>query len=496
MRFRPVLILAVAIVFLNAHNPAPAMASPAPEWLGRKYDTTIAEEWMNVLFNGQKIGFSYNKIEKGPEGYRITGRALMRLSMMGMTQDLSFSQTFHLDEDKEVLGFVSLKKVQSQRMQTIGTVKGNVIELEIKGAGGTRRAEGKIKRGTMFLETLGFTLADSLKVGMRKTVPVYIIELRATDTLTVSVVDRNKMKIDGEEKDVFVVDINIQGFTTRSHITSDGVIIKEEESLMGITHERVTEEQALAFPASAVPVTSLITFSLVKPDKPIPAPESLKELNMVISGIEDPGLIMNDQRQMKKSPEWKQGDDGKRALYLPLVTFKSSPVKTVTISEAARAEPEYIKPSPEIQSDNKMIIKTAKEIVGEEKDAWAAAKRINRWVYKNIKKKLVDSFTAIDTFFSREGECQAHTNLFAALARAAGIPTREAAGLVYSSKNEGFLYHAWPEVFVGEWVAVDPTLGQEVADVTHIKLTEGGLESQIRLVRFLGRISLSIESYE
>jgi transglutaminase-like putative cysteine protease len=60
------------------------------------------------------------------------------------------------------------------------------------------------------------------------------------------------------------------------------------------------------------------------------------------------------------------------------------------------------------------------------------------------------------------GDCNEHTALYVALARAAGIPSRVALGLVY--EDGFFCYHAWPEIYAGRWIAVDPTLGQFPAD--------------------------------
>ena len=70
-----------------------------------------------------------------------------------------------------------------------------------------------------------------------------------------------------------------------------------------------------------------------------------------------------------------------------------------------------------------------------------------------MEKALVDTVTAVDALRERRGECQSHTYLFTALARVAGIPTKVVNGLVYSEDYGGFLYHAWPEVFVGQWRA-------------------------------------------
>jgi hypothetical protein len=71
-----------------------------------------------------------------------------------------------------------------------------------------------------------------------------------------------------------------------------------------------------------------------------------------------------------------------------------------------------------------------------------------------------------------------------------GLPARTAAGLVYLDGS--FYYHAWPEVYLGRWVAVDPTLGQVPADAAHVRFTVGGLARQIELIRLIGQLSIDV----
>jgi transglutaminase-like putative cysteine protease len=80
--------------------------------------------------------------------------------------------------------------------------------------------------------------------------------------------------------------------------------------------------------------------------------------------------------------------------------------------------------------------------------------------------------------------------LFVALARALGLPTRTAVGLVHIDGS--FYYHAWPEVWLNEWVAVDPTLGQYPADASHLRFLNGGLARQVELIRLIGRLQLEV----
>jgi transglutaminase-like putative cysteine protease len=83
--------------------------------------------------------------------------------------------------------------------------------------------------------------------------------------------------------------------------------------------------------------------------------------------------------------------------------------------------------------------------------------------------------------------------LFTTLARAAGLPARVAAGVVYLDK--AFYYHAWSEVWLGQWVAVDPTFHQFPADATHVKFVEGGPEQQVALVKMIGQMRLEVLDY-
>jgi transglutaminase-like putative cysteine protease len=91
------------------------------------------------------------------------------------------------------------------------------------------------------------------------------------------------------------------------------------------------------------------------------------------------------------------------------------------------------------------------------------------------------------------GDCNEHAVLYAALARAAGIPAQVEAGLVY--QNGRFYYHAWNVVYLGTWITADSLMGQLPADVTHIRFVRGA-ERQIDLIRMIGKVRLEILSSE
>src|SRR5690606_32940489 len=145
-----------------------------------------------------------------------------------------------------------------------------------------------------------------------------------------------------------------------------------------------------------------------------------------------------------------------------------------------------------VQSDDSRIIETARRIIGNTTDPVEAGRRINEWVYRTLKKDITLSVpSALQVLDAKQGDCNEHTVLYVALARAVGLPARTAVGVVHVDGR--FYYHAWPEVWLcEEWYAVDPTLGQVPADASHLRFLIGGLARQIELVRLIGRLQLEV----
>jgi len=96
----------------------------------------------------------------------------------------------------------------------------------------------------------------------------------------------------------------------------------------------------------------------------------------------------------------------------------------------------------------------------------------------------------MEIFKTRTGDCNEHTVLFTAFARASGLPTRMVGGLVF--RYGFFYYHVWPEVWFNEWVPVDPTLGQFPADVTHIRFVEGDIDKIASFGNIIKNIKIDI----
>jgi hypothetical protein len=123
----------------------------------------------------------------------------------------------------------------------------------------------------------------------------------------------------------------------------------------------------------------------------------------------------------------------------------------------------YLAPTPASQSDDPAIVALAREIAGDRRDSREVAAAITREVFFMLDKRdgVRGSATAVETLDARRGDCTEHAALTVALHRAAGIPARIASGMVIAElggKTEA-AYHAWTEVWLGEWVVMDAALG-------------------------------------
>jgi hypothetical protein len=152
---------------------------------------------------------------------------------------------------------------------------------------------------------------------------------------------------------------------------------------------------------------------------------------------------------------------------------------------------EYLKSSILVESDHPAIVAKAKEIAGEEKDAYLAARKVVTWVGQHMKKDYgASADRATDVLRSMRGDCTEHSLLSIALLRALGIPARRVDGVVYVQNGDGvpaLYWHEWVEAWVGTWTQLDPTFEQPVADATHLTLGE---ESSAEIMPLLGQLKV------
>ena len=118
-----------------------------------------------------------------------------------------------------------------------------------------------------------------------------------------------------------------------------------------------------------------------------------------------------------------------------------------------------------------------------------------KWVYDYLEKNPTASLpSALDVLEMKKGDCNEHSILFTALARAIGLPTKIYVGLV-NLYGYAYYYHAWCAVWLGKWVPIDPTFNQFPADVGHLKLKEGEIAEQAVVLKVVGKLKIEAIEY-
>jgi transglutaminase-like putative cysteine protease len=202
-------------------------------------------------------------------------------------------------------------------------------------------------------------------------------------------------------------------------------------------------------------------------------------LRVELSGVQAQALSLNGGRQSYQAPDLTIVKE-----QIPPATHRQK----IDNPDIIR----FLQSGPLVQSDHPRIQELADEITGKADSDIEKIRLLMDWIKDHIQKRPVLSIpNALAILENRMGDCNEHAVLFAALARAIGIPTRIEAGVVYLKHR--FYYHAWNAVYLGEWVTLDALFYQFPADVTHIRLAGGDLKDQLDILGLIGNLNIHIQ---
>ncbi len=230
-------------------------------------------------------------------------------------------------------------------------------------------------------------------------------------------------------------------------------------------------------------------FALARVALPRPLPREVpKTIVYRLSGL-PPAFQKGDGRQ-----RFEAGPKGTAVLVVSARRpAAADPAKDTPLERArAGASADDLAATPQVNFEAPGIRPLAKELTGGARGTYEAARKLSAAVHDRLEKVYgASSDRASDVLESGRGDCTEHTVLLVALARSIGIPARPVHGLVYADYGDGqpaLYWHAWVEVrSAGEWIPLDPTFGQPVADATHLALGSG---TQVDTVGLLGSLKV------
>jgi len=438
------------------------------------------ETWMNIFQNENKIGFSLSRLFMEPTGYRLSEAVQMRINTMGMIQDLNLKTESQLNPDFSLRGFDFEINSGRFRFGVRGSVNGNILRATTESAGSSRNLDIALNdKPYHFGSIIHAVAATGLKPGDRYVLNIFDPASMGQAEVIVEVMGQEMISSNGSDQLATKVSLNFKGVSQLAWIGEKGDIVREK-GLLGIRLEKTDRKDALE--GLAVESAQDFTRAASVPSNILlEKVEALQVLKIRIQGIPSQNLQLHGGRQTFEGQILTVEKEK-----LTDLASELPPQNLVALEKI------FLRPSPFIQSDNQKILDLAKQIIDDAPDPpLNRARKLVDWVYTHIEKRPVLSLPdALSTLENRVGDCNEHAVLLAALARAAGIPTRLEAGLVYLKGR--FYYHAWNLMYLGKWVTADAVFGQLPADVSHIRLVTGSSEQQMNLMGVIGKIQLTV----
>lgn len=438
------------------------------------------DRWFSISMGGDRVGFAHLSITKAGDGYRIDSEGSVKMRVMGFSREATSKESYLVKSDLAIQSFTSESRIDGSPLVLKGEVTPKGVRVTVESGDGKKERTLKLKGSVYPSQALNvYPLMHGTAVGKTIKIPMLDVESVKVKQVKVEVIGEEKLS-SGEaavhlRNDLYpMVDndiwVDLKGNSIKESVRDDLVLTLAEDE---------ASAKASLADAALSKRDMVLDFSLVQVNPPLARPEELKKLSVEFTGVPAALPLLQGKGQLAA-----RLPDGRVVFSMPNPSSVPAPEEVSTAAD--------LEANSRIPSDAPEIISRKNEIVGSEKEPAQMAKLLVQWVAKEIKGTVTDNQSVLETLKNRNGNCQTHARLYAALARAAGIPTRFVSGLIYS-KGQGFVYHSWAESYLNGWVPVDPTFGEFPASITHIKFVTGDSPDEMGvLAGLIGRLQAKV----
>ncbi len=450
------------------------------------------ETWLGLYAgepeSGNRVGHAHLQLipeqRGGLDGVAQRMAVDLTLQMFGRSTELNLAGAVWRPYMEERVEFDFEIDSGPTRFSVDGRIELGTLTAIVRSAGESLPIQTEVDPSALFSAGFGSALKlPKLDVGEEVVVDTFDPMTLRSSPSRVRCTAKQRLTFGGETIDTSVVTVESGGLESRAWLDENGEVVKATTPV-GLSLMRITPEQALApIGDNTGAVGEFLRLTAVIPTGKR-AFRGAESMTIAVRGESAAALgdLPRDDAQSQL------GDQPGVYRIEPSASTGSGALATSPSSDLDLESDAFV------QSNHPRITAKSAELVGDLTSLLSKAQAIGDWVYETLEKTAVLSVpSALEVLESERGDCNEHTVLYVALARAAEIPSRIAIGLVWSEDLQGFYYHAWPEVLIdGRWIWTDPTLGQQVADATHIKLFNGGIETWSRLLPYLGSLELEI----
>ena len=433
------------------------------------------EDYQGIYFRDRKIGFVVTIYRPREDRTQtLEQRARMTLNVAGSVNPIDLQLKAQLGADGRLLDFTFSFQSPFYRMQADGRASGNTVTFNLLTGSATIHDSLELSAPPMLSTSRrAYLVRKDMKEGQKFKIPSFDpVSLTGQDSV-IEYRGRERVFIHGRVQNLHHFVETFSGARVNSWLDDTGDVIKEE-SPAGFVFLKEPKFKALAGKMESPELLSAVSAKLIGT---MPRLDTLKQMHYGLQFPDDGSFQLNSGRQ-----RYAEG--------LLTINLESLPDSISSNKPPCNSDAADLAATSYIQSDHPKIRKLSLETIAGKTDNPARVRALAEYVFTSLEKRpvlgLPDALTVLD---SGKGDCNEHAVLFAALARAAGIPCRMVAGVMFF--KEAFYYHAWNEVCIdGQWLSLDTTINQLPADLSHIKFIEGGIKEQMRIGALLGQLSI------
>jgi hypothetical protein len=409
----------------------------------------------------------------------------MQMALLGADTVAAIRTTARVDPNFALQSFDFSLDPGTGPTRISGRVDGLRLTLTVATPAASRTETRTMTEPPALALNLGRRLAAAgLATGARHQMQVFDPATLSNAPMTIVVGERELLRLAGLPIPAFRVEMAFAGLHATSWITDTGEVVREESAL-GMLVVKESQEAAQRMAVSDRVRTDLIQTAAIVPDmsQRIDDGRTVRRIVLELSGADVPSGDLDGAGQSATGNRIEIRD-----------------ARDLTAGPIEPGLERFLSPEPLLESDAPEIIAEARAALRGATTPRDQAERLTRHVNAILEKKPTVSIpSAREVLRTKIGDCNEHTALFVAMARASGIPSRVAVGLVYL--HGAFFYHAWPEVYLKEgagglWLPVDPTLNQFPADATHLRIARGGLEKQTMVLPLIGQLRIRVDALE
>ena len=464
----------------------------------------LEDEWMIVQIAGQRVGHQHARVVKRGDFVTTTVSQVIEMARAVVQVRQEVDLEYRERADGTPLGFSVKMSGAAKNMTVVGRIEDGKLVLTSRTLGEERTQTEEWPEGTK----IGYAMDSFIRREIARGTKEFAFKTFSPDIarfvdVTYKVEGSEEIEVLGRRARATKSLITglVPGLTHTEYRDSEGIVWKVDMGILQMEILRATREEALR-KSSPFAGFDALNDIMVRVKTRLSRPREVRSAlyRLRLKEGKASGLNLDGPGQKVE----RTAEDG--SVLLRVRSVKPDPERVVPHPIRDPDMKKYLDPSTFVQSDDAEIMRVAREVASHVRSSYAAAKRLEQWVFRNVREKsLGRAFaSAKEVMQDRTGDCTEHAVLLAALLRAAGIPSRGASGILYfelPGAGPAFAYHMWTEAYVGDWVPLDATLAGSFVDATHIRLAESDLAGMspaggmLEIVQVFGRLKIEIVEY-